>query len=330
VLCEEIETNRLVHHHAFYSGLSRDAFSAKRLKCENRSPTIILVLQTKLDFSAKRFWISQQSKGDTKTMPLYSLVQIELETQPNRNTVLNNAIHGLIHHLLKLAAPEQDSNLPPATKLHDSQRQPVTLRAFQRKGSRLQLEITTLSADMERAVRESFCAQNVFGSDKTTLQGKIVNVEHFAFTLEQLRSNIRQHPAAKRIRVDFNSPTAFTHKRGTWASPHPSLLLKSLLARWTDFGGADLNINESCIVRAEPHIKTGSTSIGSSEMVAFEGRLDLELAGDAEVCWDLTTLIAFASLVNTGRRVAYGCGLVEATAWLNRNLELKLNPNLIR
>lgn len=263
-------------------------------------------------------------------MPLFSQIQIELESQPNRNTVLNNSIHGLIHHLLKLAPTEKGASEPPATKLHDSQRQPVTLRAFQRKGSRLRLEITTLSPDLEGAIREAFSVSKTFGSEQTTLQGKIVGVEHLTFTLPQLRHTIRQQTVAKRIRIGFNSPTAFTHKRGTWASPHPSLLLKSLLARWTDFGGQELNINEACIVRAEPNITTGTTSIGSSEMVAFEGRLDLELSGENDTCWDISTLIAFASLANTGRRVAYGCGLVEATAFLNRNLELKLNPDLIR
>jgi hypothetical protein len=263
-------------------------------------------------------------------MPLFSLIELELESQLNHNTVLNNAIHGLIHHLLKPDASTPKTSVSPATTLHDSQRQPVTLRAFGRNGSRLRLEITTLSSDLEGAIREAFSVSKTFGSEQTTLRGKIVGGEHVAFTLEQLRHTIRQQPVAKRIRIGFNSPTAFTHKRGTWASPHPSLLLKSLLARWTDFGGQDLSINEACIVRAEPHITTGTTSIGSSEMLAFEGRLDLELAGDAEACWDITTLIAFASLANTGRRVAYGCGLVEATAFLNRNLELKLNPDLIR
>jgi CRISPR/Cas system endoribonuclease Cas6 (RAMP superfamily) len=268
--------------------------------------------------------------GILKHMPLYSLVQIELDSAPNHNTLLNNAIHGLIHHLLKLAPTEKGASEPPATILHDSQRQPVTLRTFQRKGLRLRLEITTLSSDLEGAIREVLSVSKTFGSMETTLRGKIVGVEHLAFSLVQLRDTVRQQPVAKRIRVGFNSPTAFTHKRGTWASPHPSLLLKSLLARWTDFGGADLNINEACIVRAEPNITTGMTSIGSSEMVAFEGRLDLELAGDADTCWDITTLIAFASLANVGRRVAYGCGLVEATAFLNKSLELKLNPDLLR
>jgi CRISPR/Cas system endoribonuclease Cas6 (RAMP superfamily) len=262
-------------------------------------------------------------------MPLFSIVTIQLKTEPNPNAVLNNPIHGVIHRLFSSEPSTEMSNNSPATVLHDSQRQPLTLRDFKLKGRQLLLEITTLDSNLEDSTKKAFQSSNDFGSDTTRLQGTVTNVEHHSFTLQQLRDIIRQLSPPSRIQIEFKSPTAFTHKRGTWASPHPSLFLKSLHARWQDFSGTALTINDDCIVRAEPHIVTGTTPIGSGTMEAFEGNLHLELAGQSEMRWDLTTLVAFASLVNTGRRVAYGCGLVEATVQVSRDQTLKLNPGLI-
>lgn len=261
-------------------------------------------------------------------MPLHSLVELELSRLPNQRMLLHTAIHGLIHQILTLVPSEPDSEVNPATRLHESQRQALSLRGFELDGIVLRLELVTLSDDLVAAVRFAFQAPNRFGQDDDVLQGVVRFAFHTNFLLQQIFHKIQAQRPASFLRLEFLSPTAFTHKRGTWASPHPTLLLDSLLARWLDFGGDDLQVNHQCIVKAAPLIQTSMTSIGSSQMHSFKGQLDLELAGTDQDRWILTTLLAFGCIANVGRRVAYGCGSMRSQVRSGRS-EFFLEPSFL-
>ncbi len=261
-------------------------------------------------------------------MPLHSLIQLQLESVPERHVLLNNAIHGLIHQVLTLAPTDPNSDVNPATWLHEAQRQALSLRGFELIGSVLRLEVVTLSDELASSVAFVFQEGHVFGREDDVLRGVVLSGLHRGFMLESLMQRVRSFAPARRLRLEFLSPTAFTHKRGTWASPHPTLLFGSLLARWSDFCAVPLQVQTDCIVKAVPGISSGVTQIGANPMPAFEGCLDLELIGDDDARFDLTTLVVFASIAGTGRRVAYGCGALRATAFLART-ELLLEPDFV-
>ncbi len=261
-------------------------------------------------------------------MPLHSLIELELLRLPDQRVLLHSAIHGLIHQILTIVPLESDQDVPAATRLHEQQRQAVSLRGFELDGFVLRLEVVTLSDDLAMAVRVAFQAPNQFGQSHDVLRGFVLSASHSYFSLTDIVDKIYSQTQASFLRLEFLSPTAFTHKRGTWASPHPSLLFDSLLARWLDFGGADLVVNLQAIVKAVPLIQSSMTSIGSSQMHSFEGQLDLELAGSDQDRWVLTTLVAFGCLANVGRRVAYGCGAMRSNARSVRS-EFFLEPRTL-
>jgi CRISPR/Cas system endoribonuclease Cas6 (RAMP superfamily) len=180
-------------------------------------------------------------------MPLHSLVELQLESVPGRRVLLNNAIHGLIHLVLTLAPADANAEVSAATRLHEAQRQALSLRGFELVGSVLRLEIVTLSDDLTSAVEFVFQAGSVFGREADVLRGVVLSGLHRVFSLEALSQRVRVKAPARHLRLEFLSPTAFTHKRGTWASPHPSLLFLSLLARWQDFSALEIKIPEASL-----------------------------------------------------------------------------------
>jgi hypothetical protein len=255
-------------------------------------------------------------------MPLYSIVKLELERPPHHDAALGNAIHGLVHHML--GNPDPDI----ATQVHEQQRKALTLRNFALQNNILHLEIAMLSDQFAPAIHNAFQAGMDFGRVQDTLKGRVKDSAHHPFTLESIQQRIQSLPAPQFVRLEFLSPTAFTHKKGTWASPHPSLLFDSLLARWLDFGGQALELNLACITQAVPQIYTDTTQIGTSPMHAFMGKLDLELIGEVQHRHNLGILVAFGSLANVGRRVAYGCGALGGLM-RSTHSEMLLHPNSI-
>jgi CRISPR-associated endoribonuclease Cas6 len=255
-------------------------------------------------------------------MPLHSLIELVLTHPPHNAANLGNAIHGLVHHIL--ADPDPNT----ATQLHEQQRKSLSLRGYQLQHNVLQLELVMLSDKFTESMQAAFQPERRFGREQDALAGVIGICTHRDFDLESVRQTVQAKAVPQFLRLEFLSPTAFTHKKGTWASPHPSLLFDSLLARWSDFGGQSFELDFGCITKAMPDIYTDTTSIGASPMHAFMGKLDLELTGDVQKRQDLCTLAAFGCIANVGRRVAYGCGAMDGHVGSVRD-GYTLNPDSI-
>jgi CRISPR/Cas system endoribonuclease Cas6 (RAMP superfamily) len=252
-----------------------------------------------------------------------------LTDQALHSTTLGTLLHGFLHH--QLAAPEQTTphNDRIATKTHNSQREPVSVRILKATRQHVTCQIALLDDTWKPVYDQAFSKGQSFGIGKA-LNGVIHNAHVTPWTLEQVRDQVRTLNAPDNLDIEFQSLTSMMHKKAAWDVPYPELVFRSLAARWVDFGGPDLETHsdelvEHTIERVQYRTEHASIPTEGGALPGFKGQLHLKLRGDEPSRKDLVTLTTFGTLVNVGKRVAYGCGMIQAQARLGKAMLVDLN-----
>jgi CRISPR/Cas system endoribonuclease Cas6 (RAMP superfamily) len=259
---------------------------------------------------------------------------LELRTNPltthgSHHTTLGTLLHGFLHH--QLSTSEQTLPLADriATKTHNKQREPVSIRILNVSRQRITCQITLLDDTWANVYDQAFNQGQPFGNGKP-LSGTIHNTQRFTWTLEQLRNRVQELGAPQHLDIEFCSLTSMMHKKTAWDVPYPELVFRSLTARWADFGGPDLHAHpdelvEHAIERVSYRTEHARIPTESGSLPGFKGQLRLALRGDEQSRKDLVILTTFGTFVNVGKRVAYGCGMIQAEARLSKAVLVDLN-----
>lgn len=144
----------------------------------------------------------------------------------------------------------------------------------------------------------------------------VTEARHFTVSHAQLAAS----PPSRTVKVEFCSPTYFSHNGGTVVTPDPRLIVGSWRQRWNASlpAGDQLIIGEEiwqaaqrCIRLADFALQTGKLDSGRGyDRTGFTGRATLRTAPDApaEVQALLGTLARFAEFSGTGSQPTHGFG----------------------
>ncbi len=268
-------------------------------------------------------------------MPVRYSLELRLGIPTNNHSqtsTVGEQLHGFLHHQLGLAEPDIPHAERISTKTHNAQRQPVSIRVLTATRQRMTCQIILMHDAWKPVYDQALREHQKFGNGMA-LNGTIHKTHTLTWTLEQIRVQTHALEAPTNLEITFCSPTSFMHKKAAWDVPYPELVFRSLAARWIDFGGSPLSAEPDELVKHAVksvwyRTQRGIIHAGREPLVGFKGQLRLILQGDALMRHDLLTLVTFGTMVNVGKRVAYGCGMVKAQARMGKAVMVDLGALL--
>jgi hypothetical protein len=148
---------------------------------------------------------------------------LELRTNPltthgSHHTTLGTLLHGFLHHQLSTSEQTLPHADRIATKTHNKQREPVSIRILNASRQRITCQITLLDDTWANVYDQAFNQVQPFGNGKP-LSGTIHNTQRFTWTLEQLRNRVHELGAPQHLDIEFCSLTSMMHKKTAWDVP---------------------------------------------------------------------------------------------------------------
>lgn len=251
-------------------------------------------------------------------------MSLEVYLKTEEDCHLNNsgeALHGWLFNIIR-----ED------TSLHSSRKKFFSLSPL-RGNSPTWRASTTLRADEKVCFRLNIL-QNASARPlverliKLVGKGEVIELEHYPFTLLQVRKPLRESsqlsyaqlqeraPLSRKLTLRFITPTSFRLQgHQSYLFPEPSMVFTSLMDKWNSFSPVQFpnsyKTDFATLLVTEHHMRTELVNFRNYKLIGFRGRVSYTLPRELArpLVKAINILAEFSRFSGVGYKTTMGMGL---------------------